>query len=52
MEVGTWELVDLSAGANPVGSKWVFRVKKDAAGQVIQFEALLVAQGCFERENK
>jgi hypothetical protein len=44
-EAGTWELVDLPAGANLVGSKWVFRVKKNAAGQVICFKARLVAQG-------
>jgi hypothetical protein len=44
-EAGTWELVDLPAGANLVGSKWVFRVKKDASGQVVRFKARLVAQG-------
>ena len=27
---GTWELVDTPEGVNVVGSKWVFRVKKDA----------------------
>jgi len=44
-DAGTWELVDLPAGANLVGSKWVFWVKKDAAGQVVHFKAHLVAQG-------
>ena len=44
-DAGTWELIDLPAGANLVGSKWVFQVKKDAAGQVIHFKACLVAQG-------
>lgn len=46
-EVGTWELVDLPAGANLVGSKWVFRLEKDAAGQVVR--SRLVAQGCDDR---
>ena len=32
---GTWELVDAPLGANIVGSKWVFRAKKDAAGNVV-----------------
>ncbi|KZV84358.1 hypothetical protein EXIGLDRAFT_624330, partial [Exidia glandulosa HHB12029] len=32
--MGTWELVDAPAGANVVGSKWVFRAKKDATGSV------------------
>jgi len=44
-EAGTWELVDLPAGANLVRSKWVFCVKKDASGQVVRFKVHLVAQG-------
>ena len=30
---------------NVVGSKWVFRAKKDASGNVVRFKAKLVAQG-------
>jgi len=42
---GTWELADLPDGANLVGSKWVFRAKKDAAGHIVRHKARLVAQG-------
>ena len=42
---GTWEVVDVPKGVNIVGSKWVFRAKKDAAGNVIHYKAHLVAQG-------
>ena len=42
---GTWELVDAPDGVNIVGSKWVFRAKKDAAGNVVRYKARLVAQG-------
>ena len=42
---GTWELVFPPEGANIVGSKWVFRAKKDASGAVIRYKARLVAQG-------
>jgi Reverse transcriptase (RNA-dependent DNA polymerase) len=42
---GTWELVDAPKGVNIVGSKWVFRAKKDAAGIVVRYKARLVAQG-------
>lgn len=42
---GTWELVDPPADANIVGSKWVFKAKKDAAGNVVRYKARLVAQG-------
>ena len=33
---GTWELVDTPDGVTVVGSKWVFRAKKDAAGNVVR----------------
>jgi hypothetical protein len=34
-DAGMWELVDAPFGANIVGSKWVFKAKKDAARNVI-----------------
>ena len=43
--MGTWEVVDKPAGVNMVGSKWVFKVKKDVAGNVKCYKARLVAQG-------
>ena len=42
---GTWEVIDKPDGVNVVGSKWVFRAKKDVAGNVIRYKARLVAQG-------
>ena len=42
---GTWKLVNAPDGANIVGSKWVFRAKKDANGKVVHYKARLVAQG-------
>ncbi|KAJ8517721.1 hypothetical protein ONZ45_g5159 [Pleurotus djamor] len=42
---GTWRLVEPPAGANIVGSKWVFKAKKDVAGNVVRYKARLVAQG-------
>jgi Reverse transcriptase (RNA-dependent DNA polymerase) len=44
-EMGTYELVKPPADANIVGSKWVFRAKKDAAGTVVCYKGRLVAQG-------
>ena len=42
---GTWEVVDVLEGVNIVGSKWVFKAKKDTAGNVVRYEARLIAQG-------
>ena len=41
--MGTWEIADKFAGVNIVGSKWVFKVKKDVAGNVEQYKVRLVA---------
>jgi len=42
---GTWELIDAPAGANVMGSKWVFHTKRDVAGHIACHKAQLVAQG-------
>jgi len=42
---GIWELVDPPSGANIIGSKWVFKAKKDAVGNVVHYKVHLVAQG-------
>ena len=44
-EAGTWVLVNPPPGVNIIGSKWVFRVKKDADGNIVRKKARLVAQG-------
>jgi reverse transcriptase-like protein len=42
---GTWRLEEAPPNANIIGSKWVFKAKKDAAGNITQYKARLVAQG-------
>ena len=42
---GTWEIVDLSNGRQPVTSKWVFKVKYTSNDLVDHFKAHLVARG-------
>jgi Reverse transcriptase (RNA-dependent DNA polymerase) len=44
-KAGTWVLVDQPPGVNVVGSKWVFRLKRNAAGEVVRRKARLVVQG-------
>ena len=50
-EAGTWEISDLPEGANLVGLKWVFHIKKDASGCVVHYKAQLVAQGFSQVEG-
>jgi hypothetical protein len=42
---GTWVLEEAPPGANIIGSKWVFKAKKDAIGFIACLKARLVAQG-------
>jgi len=44
-KASTWELIDPLPNANIVELKWVFHVKKDAAGNIVCYKVHLVAQG-------
>nr|GEW39266.1 hypothetical protein [Tanacetum cinerariifolium] len=46
-----WVLVDLSHGKRAIGTKWVFRNKKDERGIVVRNKARLVAQGHTQEEE-
>ena len=46
-----WVLVDLPKGYRAIGTKWVFRNKKDERGIVIKNKARLVAQGYTQEEG-
>ncbi|GJT44759.1 putative ribonuclease H-like domain-containing protein, partial [Tanacetum coccineum] len=46
-----WILVDLSIRKRAIGTKWVFRNKKDERGIVIRNKARLVAQGHRQEEG-
>jgi hypothetical protein len=47
----TWVLVDLPRGERPVGTRWVFALKRDGAGNIVRFKARLVAKGFMQREG-
>ncbi|GKD14130.1 putative ribonuclease H-like domain-containing protein [Tanacetum coccineum] len=46
-----WTLVDLPNGKRAIGTKWVFRNKKDERGIVIRNNARLVIQGYTQEEG-
>nr|GEV44061.1 retrovirus-related Pol polyprotein from transposon TNT 1-94 [Tanacetum cinerariifolium] len=46
-----WALVDLPNGKKAIGTKWVFRNKKDEGGIVIRNKARLVAQRHTQQER-
>ncbi|GKB09090.1 putative ribonuclease H-like domain-containing protein [Tanacetum coccineum] len=46
-----WTLVDLPNGKRAIGTKWVFRNKKEERGIVVRNKARLVAQGYTQEEG-
>ncbi|KAE8660043.1 hypothetical protein F3Y22_tig00116959pilonHSYRG00508 [Hibiscus syriacus] len=49
MKHGTWDLILPPSNYQPVGCKWVFRVKRKADGSVDRFKEHLVAKGYHQR---
>nr|GEX64729.1 hypothetical protein [Tanacetum cinerariifolium] len=49
--LNVWTLVDLPHGKRAIGTKWVFRNKRDQRGIVVKNKARLVAQGYRQEEG-
>ncbi|GJS24453.1 putative ribonuclease H-like domain-containing protein [Tanacetum coccineum] len=49
--LNVWTLVDLPHGKKVIGTKWVFRNKRDQRGIVVRNKARLVAQGYRQEEG-
>jgi hypothetical protein len=45
IEHGTWELVPLPPDRRAINCKWVFRIKRDADGNIVKYKARLCACG-------
>lgn len=48
-ENATWTLTKLPTGRKPIACKWVFKLKRDANGNVTKYKARLVAKGYSQR---
>jgi hypothetical protein len=51
LENKTWELTTLPAGQRAIGLKWVFKVKRDPAGNIVKHKARLIAKGYAQRQG-
>ncbi|KAL8094205.1 hypothetical protein AgCh_035908 [Apium graveolens] len=48
---GTWKLTELPAGQKMIGLKWIFKLKKDVAGNIVKHKARLVAKGYAQEQG-
>ena len=46
-----WDLIELPKGKKPIGSKWVFKTKRDSKGNVEKYKAHFVTKGFTQREG-
>lgn len=46
----TWELSKAPPGVKPLGLKWVYRIKRDTAGNIERYKARIVAKG-YEQQH-
>jgi hypothetical protein len=46
-----WVVTDLPPNKNPIGCKWVYKVKLKANGEVERYKARLVAKGYTQCEG-
>lgn len=49
IEKGTWVLVDLPKNKSCIPCKWVYKLKRDACGNVVKYKARLVAKGFVQK---
>ena len=47
----TWRLTELPAGHKAIGLKWVYKLKRDAGGNVQKHKACLVAKGFVQKQG-
>lgn len=48
---GTWKLTELPKDQKVIGLKWVYKLKKDAEGNIVKHKARLVAKGYSQEQG-
>ncbi|XP_043710284.1 uncharacterized mitochondrial protein AtMg00820-like [Telopea speciosissima] len=51
LENNTWSLVPLPHGKKPIGSKWVFKIKRHSDGSIERYKARPIAKGYNQVEG-
>jgi hypothetical protein len=51
LENGTWKVVRLPRGKRAIGSRWVFKIKRNADGSIERYKGRIVAKGYAQREG-
>lgn len=50
-ENDTWTLIELPPRHKPIRLKWIYKVKRDSEGNILQHKARLVAKGYVQRQG-
>lgn len=50
-ENNTWRLTELPKGQHAIGLKWVFKIKRDAAGNIVKHKGRHVAKGYAQKQG-
>ena len=45
----TWELIEFPKGKEPIGCKWLYKLKFKALGIIYKYKARLVAKGYSQK---
>lgn len=51
LENGMWRVVRLPEGKRAIGSRWVFKIKRNADGSINKYKGRIVAKGYAQREG-